>query len=207
VAGTLTLSVIPHDAGPGSKPLHTLTAPFDLSPLASARLVAANVSDLLAAAGGFPATDVFVRISATAEEKPVGGAAPLAGGAPLTSAWTVWLAEPKDSKLNPAPGVTASDWKQSGPAEASFTLSSTGVAHHVSLAVPGLKGAVFSDSNLAVLPWEPLSLTLSAAEPFDAADVAKRLEVTTLVDAFSSFDAAYFKKAGATCAAGAGTKE
>ena len=64
--------------------------------------------------------------------------------------------------------------------------------------MPGLKGAVFSDSNMAVLPWEPVALTLTAGEPFDAADVAGRLEVTTLADAFSSFDAAYFKK-GAAC--------
>ena len=202
VAGVLKLDVIAHDAGPNSKPVHTITAPFDLAPLASARLVERNVSALLAEAGGWPAGDVFVRISATAEEKPLTpGAAPLAGGAPLTSAWSVWLAEPKDSKINPAPGVAAGEWKQAGPAEATFVLKSTGVAHHVSLTVPGLKGATFSDSNMAVLPWEPQSLTLTAAEPFDVSEIASRLEVTTLADAFSSFDSAYFKKAAATCAA------
>ena len=201
MAGTLRVEVIAHDAtGPDAKPVHTLTAPFDLAPLASARLVAKNVTDLLAEAGGWPAGDVFVRISATATEKasPAGGPL-LSGGSPLASSWSVWVAEPKDSKINPAPGVAATGWTQAGPAEATFTLASTGVAHHVSLAVPGLKGATFSDSNMALLPWEPVVLTLTAGEPFDAADVAARLQVTTLADAFSTFDAAYFKKAGATC--------
>eukprot|EP00884_Botryococcus_braunii_P002498 jgi/Botrbrau1/12249/Bobra.0361s0012.2 len=70
IAGMFTLEVIDWAAGPQDKPLLTETTPFSLDALDSRKLLARNVSSLLASINHYPAERVFVRLTATATHSP-----------------------------------------------------------------------------------------------------------------------------------------
>jgi beta-mannosidase len=129
--------------------------------------------------------------------KPAPGGKGGAAGANATifsSEWVIWLTEPKDASLNPAPKVEATGFVQTDANTVTFKLKSAGVAPFVALDAGGFKGK-FSDNAFLMLPWEPRTLTFTSPDPVDASDLASVLEVMSLADTLQSVDAAWYRKA------------
>lgn len=131
--------------------------------------------------------------------KPVPGKGPAggAGNATLfTSEWVIWLTEPKDAAINPAPRIEAASFQNVDDRTVSFVVRSGGVAPFVALDCGGFKGK-FSDNAFTVLPWEPRTVTFTSPDPVAAGDLAAVMDIMSLADTLQHVDSAYYKKVAA----------
>lgn len=162
-----------------------------------AAVPAGDDASLASMEGGAAAALEAAATSARVERRPAaasGAAAPNATVPVFSSSWEIWLTEPKDATINPAPGIEAVQFAQAGPNAVSFVLRSAGVAPYVALDAAGIDG-VFSDNSLLLLPWEPRALTFTARAPVKASDLQAVLEIMSLADTLQRVDATYYKAA------------
>lgn len=134
--------------------------------------------------------------------RPVPGKGPagtVGNATVFTSEWVIWLTEPKDAAINPAPKIEAASLTNVDDRTVSFVVRSGGVAPFVALDCGGFKGK-FSDNAFTVLPWEPRTITFTSPDPVSAGDLAAVMDIMSLADTLQSVDAAYYKKATANTA-------
>eukprot|EP00884_Botryococcus_braunii_P007790 jgi/Botrbrau1/17011/Bobra.49_2s0069.1 len=188
--GKVTIEVIPWAAGKNATASVVLSQTFDIETLDSSVVWKGTLDTLLH--NGLTPQEAVVRIRAEAggsAENTEGVVFPhdpegvkIVPGSPpvFTNEYELFLTELKDARgLSSSPGISFSNFKQTSPTTATFTVSSEAVAPFVALESHSLAGT-FSASNFLQLPWEDREVEFVGRKPFDVSELQKSLAVLSL---------------------------